>query len=380
MFSRDSRRRNKEAFLQKIGAHAKGDDERFLRKVQQHGDLEQRVYDAQRAVYDYSCAVHALAAAGCRVAAALEALGDTSDDAATHRELAAYVSRAADGRDVGGPAALHAFREMVDEPLAAAGRNATAVDLVTKRRDCRLDRDSFATRKLDDRLDEANCKLDGLTEACEAEFDAFRGRVGAAVTRVLGALGGVECAWACGVAGPATAACEAVADRGSPALKTFSSAALARVAAHRRDLARARDAEATRLAEETAAAAEAAGLEAAAAAAPPPEPATPPAASPPKRRDSVKMPTGRAEAPPLPTGDRPAPRLPARPTPAEPPVEIVSALHAYAGQRSGDLSFAAGDRITVVSKKANGWWIGFVDDPSAKGEFPSNYVAPPPPP
>ena len=73
-------------------------------------------------------------------------------------------------------------------------------------------------------------------------------------------------------------------------------------------------------------------------------------------------------------------RLPARPTPAEPPVEIVSALHAYAGQRSGDLSFAAGDRITVVSKKANGWWIGFVDDPSAKGEFPSNYVAPPPPP
>ena len=27
MFSRDSRRRNKEAFLQKIGAHAKGDDE-----------------------------------------------------------------------------------------------------------------------------------------------------------------------------------------------------------------------------------------------------------------------------------------------------------------------------------------------------------------
>ena len=68
-----------------------------------------------------------------------------------------------------------------------------------------------------------------------------------------------------------------------------------------------------------------------------------------------------------------------RPTPAEPPVEIVSALHAYAGQRSGDLSFAAGDRITVVSKKANGWWIGFVDDPSAKGEFPSNYVSPPPP-
>ncbi|KAH8079602.1 hypothetical protein JL720_9350 [Aureococcus anophagefferens] len=155
MFSRDSRRRNKEAFLQKIGAHAKGDDERFLRKR---------------------------------------------------------------------PAALHAFREMVDEPLAAAGRNATAVDLVTKRRDCRLDRDSFATRKLDDRLDEANCKLDGLTGACEAEFDAFRGRVGAAVTRVLGALGGVECAWACGVAGPATAACEDVADRGSPALKTFSAA------------------------------------------------------------------------------------------------------------------------------------------------------------
>ncbi|KAH8055471.1 hypothetical protein JL721_10200 [Aureococcus anophagefferens] len=349
MFSRDSRRRNKEAFLQKIGAHAKGDDERFLRKVQQHGDLEQRVYDAQRAVYDYSCAVHARVAAGCRVAAALEALGDTSDDAATHRELAAY----------------------------RRGRNATAVDLVTKRRDCRLDRDSFATRKLDDRLDEANCKLDGLTGACEAEFDAFRGRVGAAVTRVLGALGGVECAWACGVAGPATAACEDVADRGSPALKTFSSAALARAAAHRRDLARARDAEATRLAEETAAAAEAAGLEAAAAAAPRARDA---ASASPRRRDSVKMPTGRAEAPPLPTGDRPAPRLPARPTPAEPPVEIVSALHAYAGQPSGDLSFAAGDRITVVSKKADGWWIGFVDDPSAKGEFPSNYVAPPPPP
>ncbi|KAH8079182.1 hypothetical protein JL720_9445 [Aureococcus anophagefferens] len=254
MFSRDSRRRNKEAFLQKIGAHAKGDDERFLRKVQQHGDLEQRVYDAQRAVYDYSCAVHALAAAGCRVAAALEALGDTSDDAATHRELAAYVSRAADGR---------------------------------------------------------------------AAQDVRRG---------------------------------------------------ARVAAHRRDLARARDAEATRLAEETAAAAEAAGLEAAA------RRRRSPRRRPRRRqrRDSVKMPTGRAEAPPLPTGDRPAPRLPARPTPAEPPVEIVSALHAYARGRSGDLSFAAGDRITVVSKKADGWWIGFVDDPSAKGEFATRRAAPPP--
>ena len=61
--------------------------------------------------------------------------------------------------------------------------------------------------------------------------------------------------------------------------------------------------------------------------------------------------------------------------------ELVTALHPYAGQRSGDLTFAAGDTITVLSKKANGWWVGHLarDGPDKKGDFPSNYVTTRPP-
>ncbi|XP_061693873.1 SH3 domain-containing YSC84-like protein 1 isoform X1 [Syngnathoides biaculeatus] len=53
---------------------------------------------------------------------------------------------------------------------------------------------------------------------------------------------------------------------------------------------------------------------------------------------------------------------------------VVTAVHAFAGQQPGDLSFQPGDRITILTKTDNqyDWWEGQVD--GRKGIFPANYV------
>lgn len=54
---------------------------------------------------------------------------------------------------------------------------------------------------------------------------------------------------------------------------------------------------------------------------------------------------------------------------------VVTAIHPYAGQQPGDLSFAPGDRITVITKSDSqyDWWEGQLDD-GRVGIFPANFV------
>jgi len=51
--------------------------------------------------------------------------------------------------------------------------------------------------------------------------------------------------------------------------------------------------------------------------------------------------------------------------------DIYEALYAYEATDSGDLSFQAGERITVL-KRDGDWWTGKIGDRT--GTFPNNYV------
>lgn len=55
--------------------------------------------------------------------------------------------------------------------------------------------------------------------------------------------------------------------------------------------------------------------------------------------------------------------------------EMVQALFPFTAQDSDELSFNAGDWITVLDKSNPNWWKGQVH--GAIGIFPSNYVSPP---
>lgn len=75
----------------------------------------------------------------------------------------------------------------------------------------------------------------------------------------------------------------------------------------------------------------------------------------------------KAAAPPPP---KPKPnRLSGAPAP-----ETVTALYDYEAQAEGDLSFAAGDQIEIVTRSdnVNEWWIGRLH--GKDGQFPGNYV------
>jgi hypothetical protein len=48
------------------------------------------------------------------------------------------------------------------------------------------------------------------------------------------------------------------------------------------------------------------------------------------------------------------------------------ALYNFKPQRADDLSFNAGDRIMIVEKREDGWWLGKLGD--KVGVFPQNYV------
>ncbi|KAI5616806.1 SH3 domain-containing YSC84-like protein 1 isoform X1, partial [Silurus asotus] len=54
---------------------------------------------------------------------------------------------------------------------------------------------------------------------------------------------------------------------------------------------------------------------------------------------------------------------------------VVSAMHAFTGQQPGDLSFAVGDRITVITKTDSqyDWWEGELR--GQVGIFPANFVS-----
>ncbi|XP_026157039.1 SH3 domain-containing YSC84-like protein 1 [Mastacembelus armatus] len=54
---------------------------------------------------------------------------------------------------------------------------------------------------------------------------------------------------------------------------------------------------------------------------------------------------------------------------------VVTATHAFTGQQPGDLSFVAGERITVITKTESqyDWWEGQLEDGQV-GIFPANFV------
>ena len=77
MFSREARRRNKERLLQATGIHKETkDDEAFVAKLEASKNLEKRLDDARRCVYEYSLALHALSDKSASLATALAALSD----------------------------------------------------------------------------------------------------------------------------------------------------------------------------------------------------------------------------------------------------------------------------------------------------------------
>lgn len=73
------------------------------------------------------------------------------------------------------------------------------------------------------------------------------------------------------------------------------------------------------------------------------------------------------------TGKKAPPPPPAKPG-ALKKREIAVALYDYAAQADGDLSFAAGDKIEVVTRTdaENDWWTGKLN--GQQGVFPGNYV------
>ncbi|KAL0170211.1 hypothetical protein M9458_034807, partial [Cirrhinus mrigala] len=54
---------------------------------------------------------------------------------------------------------------------------------------------------------------------------------------------------------------------------------------------------------------------------------------------------------------------------------VVTAVHPFTGQQPGDLSFVAGDRITVITKTDSqyDWWEGELR--GQVGIFPANFVS-----
>ena len=202
MFSREARRRNKERLLQATGIHKETkDDEAFVAKLEASKNLEKRLDDARRCVYEYSLALHALSDKSASLATALAALSDDAHGDAQQalNELQTHEIKL---RRTHAPAALHALQELVGAPLDGAAAGSKDVERLTKaRRDKLLDCDSFAARG-DERLEAARRDLQHLTASCEAAFVTFSEAVGDATARCAGALG--RCACPCGRAAPRT--------------------------------------------------------------------------------------------------------------------------------------------------------------------------------
>ena len=57
---------------------------------------------------------------------------------------------------------------------------------------------------------------------------------------------------------------------------------------------------------------------------------------------------------------------------AAPAQKQCRALYAYNAMQPGDLSFKAGDIITIVEKSSNDWWEGELN--GVRGQMPANYV------
>lgn len=87
-----------------------------------------------------------------------------------------------------------------------------------------------------------------------------------------------------------------------------------------------------------------------------------------------KSPKGKGSE--LPPGSDSSPRVPLRilKPPSQQERKLVKALHNFTGS-SDELSFTAGDEITVINEVLEDWWLGILKD-GRKGLFPANYTTP----
>ena len=186
ILSRENRRRRKEQFLQKIGAHAGTESASWLDAAKGHSELAERVNDTHRALGDYRMALEALGRAGVALAEQLRGLSEAAGS--TDGKSKWEVEKKA--MDVTFAAALVAYREVAEGPFQALGKNRIA-DFTSRRKAARLDFDSFNARQ-DDRADDAKARLESLTTACEAEFREYREKTRSAVLKATAGATGCQ--------------------------------------------------------------------------------------------------------------------------------------------------------------------------------------------
>ena len=104
----------------------------------------------------------------------------------------------------------------------------------------------------------------------------------------------------------------------------------------------------------------------------------PPENPPPPYSPGLKSPGAAALAAAVANKPKPKPPPAIKPKPSRlsgaPAAETVTALYEYAATQEGDLSFKAGDVITIVNRtpNPNEWWTGKLNGKT--GQFPGNYV------
>nr|WEL12767.1 myosin class I C [Halisarca dujardinii] len=97
-----------------------------------------------------------------------------------------------------------------------------------------------------------------------------------------------------------------------------------------------------------------------------------------KQGQAHKARKNSGNAGPLPTAERaetrppPNPKRKAKPPPSTPKPLQCKAIWTYEARDTDELSFDAGELITILSKDASGWWKGKVR--AKEGLFPGNYV------
>ena len=54
-------------------------------------------------------------------------------------------------------------------------------------------------------------------------------------------------------------------------------------------------------------------------------------------------------------------------------IGVLTAEYSFKGEKAKDLSFKAGDKISVLKVRDKEWWQGMTED-GKKGQFPTNYM------
>jgi len=109
---------------------------------------------------------------------------------------------------------------------------------------------------------------------------------------------------------------------------------------------------------------------------PAPAPVTVPQPTPAPTPTPVPAPERRTipEVPAPPEEGAHVPVLPKRREKPEKWAEVGTALYQCEAESNDEISFNPGDRIEILEKKEDGWWLGKIVGTDLAGLFPSNYV------